>query len=92
MYVIESCDVNKEVKSENGWTALHLACRDGHLEIVKYMIESCDVNSYTIVRTTAMDDAISYSEYDIWSVEDCQVLSGSSAMSQSLFVRYEFVP
>jgi ankyrin repeat protein len=36
--------VDKEAKDKYGWTALHHASFDGHLEIVKYLIEKCHVD------------------------------------------------
>ena len=42
---------NKEAKDNNGWTALHFASNNGHLEIVQYLIETCSVNKEAKTNT-----------------------------------------
>ena len=37
--------INTESKNNDGWTALHYASYNGHLEIVKYLIETCRVDT-----------------------------------------------
>jgi ankyrin repeat protein len=37
-------------KTKNGYTALHLACQNGHLNLVKFLIErGSDVLAFTLV-------------------------------------------
>ncbi len=43
-YLIEICEVDKEAKSNLGWTTLHAASYNGHSEVVKYLIETCKVD------------------------------------------------
>lgn len=37
--------IDKEAKSNRGYTSLHLASDNGHLEIVKYLVEICCADS-----------------------------------------------
>ena len=40
--------VDFDIKNPRGNTALHYACRNGNIELVKFLIEDCKVNSNDI--------------------------------------------
>ena len=39
-YLIETCNVDTEARTYEGWTVLHCATRNGHLEIVTHLVEN----------------------------------------------------
>ena len=57
LLVTSGADVNKT--TENGWTALHLASLDGHLDIVKSLLKlGAKVNAQSAIRWTPLIAAI----------------------------------
>jgi ankyrin repeat protein len=44
---IQNDGINIEATNTHGYTALHLACRYGHLNVVDYLIQTCHVNVST---------------------------------------------
>ena len=36
-YLVEKCEADPNIKNKDGLVPLHIASRDGHLDIVKYL-------------------------------------------------------
>lgn len=70
---ILSYDANIDLYSndQEGWTVLHCACNQGHLEIVKYLLEKKHMNpnikdshsNYTGLQLAAINDRVEVVEY-----------------------------
>lgn len=65
-------DVNLEVRDDQGWTALQLACYRGHYDIAKLLIDSgADMESRTghaATQHTSLMTALNYGRHDVFQL------------------------
>jgi ankyrin repeat protein len=53
-------------KTKNGFTALHLACQNGHSRLVRFLIDrGADVDALTLSKKTSLHLAAEYGQLDV---------------------------